>query len=60
MGKRDELAKVVNEQKKSKQLFQVDPNATIDDEVLASHNLSCQHRSITSPSKIDPRGINQS
>jgi hypothetical protein len=60
MEKREELAKVVNEQKKSKQLFQVDPNATIDDEILVSHNLSCQHKSITSPSRIEPMGINQS
>lgn len=59
MEKNDELAKVVNEQKKSKQLFQANPNATIDDEVLVSHNLSCQHRSIASPSRINPMGINQ-
>jgi hypothetical protein len=46
--------------RKFKQLFQADPNATIDDQVLVSHNLSCQYRSITSPSRIDPLGINQS
>jgi hypothetical protein len=44
MEKRDQLAMVVDEQEKSKQLFQADPNATIDDEVLAYHNFSCQHR----------------
>jgi hypothetical protein len=60
MEKMDELAKVVNEQEKFKQLFQKDPNATTDDEVLAFHNVSCQHRSIASPSRIDPMGINQS